>query len=208
TARGKALVNLLNLGQNEQVAAVLPVTEFKEDQFVIMATKEGTVKKTKLMAYSKPRVGGIIAINIKEGDELIGARITNGESEILLSTNHGQAIRFKESDVRDMGRTATGVIGIRLDKGDRVVSLEVIENPNAQILTVTEMGYGKRTQVSEYRLTGRGGKGVITLKTTGKTGRVVGAFQVTDDMQIMIITTHGGKVIRMDASEISVYGRG
>ncbi len=208
TARGKALVNLLNLAQNEQVAAVLPVTEFKEDQYIIMATKSGTVKKTKLMAYSKPRVGGIIAINIKESDELIGASLTSGESEILLSTRNGQAIRFKEGDVRDMGRTATGVIGIRLSKDDRVVSLEVIENQNAQILTVTEMGYGKRTQVTEYRLTGRGGKGVITLKTNDKTGRVVGAFQVTDEMQIMIITTHGGKVIRMDASEISVYGRG
>ena len=173
-----------------------------------MATKEGTVKKTRLMAYSKPRVGGIIALNIKESDELIGARLTSGENEILLSTRNGQAIRFKESNVRDMGRTATGVIGIRLGKDDRVVSLEVIENPNAQILTVTEKGYGKRTQVMQYRLTGRGGKGVITLKTNDKTGRVVGAFQVTDDMQIMIITTHGGKVIRMAASEISVYGRG
>lgn len=208
TARGKALVNLLNLADGEYVAAVLPVIEFKEDEYIIMATKEGTVKKTKLMAYSNPRVGGIIAINIKEGDELIGARLTNGQSEILLSTRNGQAIRFKEEGVRDMGRTATGVIGIRLHKDDVVVSLEVIENPNAQILTVTEMGYGKRTAVSEYRLTGRGGKGVITIKTTGKNGKVVGAFQVTDDMHIMIITTHGGKVIRMNASEISVYGRG
>lgn len=208
TTRGKALVNLLNLAENEQVAAVLPVIEFKDDQYIIMATRGGTVKKTKLMAYSKPRVGGIIALNIKDGDELIGARLTSGESEILLSTRNGQAIRFKEGDVRDMGRTATGVIGIRLGKDDVVVSLEVIENQNAQVLTVTEMGYGKRTQVTEYRLTGRGGKGVITLKTNDKTGRVVGAFQVTDDMQIMIITTHGGKVIRMDASEISVYGRG
>lgn len=208
TARGKALVNLLNLAENEQVAAILPVIEFKDDQYIVMATKEGTVKKTRLMAYSKPRVGGIIALNIKESDELIGARLTSGENEILLSTRNGQAIRFKESNVRDMGRTATGVIGIRLGKDDRVVSLEVIENPNAQILTVTEKGYGKRTQVMQYRLTGRGGKGVITLKTNDKTGRVVGAFQVTDDMQIMIITTHGGKVIRMAASEISVYGRG
>ncbi len=107
-----------------------------------------------------------------------------------------------------MGRTATGVIGIRLDEGDQVVSLEVIENPEAQVLTVTEMGYGKRTLVSEYRVTGRGGKGVITIKTTGRNGRVVGAFQVTNDTQIMIITTHGGKVIRMNASEISIFGRG
>ena len=208
TARGKALVNLLNLASGETIAAVLPVIEFKDDQYIIMATRDGIVKKTQLMAYSRPRSGGIIALNIKEGDELIRASITTGDNEILLSTRDGQAIRFHENDVRDMGRTATGVIGIRMAKRDEVVSLEVIQNKDAQILTVTEMGYGKRTQVSEYRLTGRGGKGVRTIKTTGKNGRVVGTFQVTDDMQIMIITTHGGKVIRMNTSEISVYGRG
>jgi len=208
TARGKALVNLLSLSDGEKVAAVLPVREFKESQYIIMATKNGIVKKTKLMAYSNPRAGGIIALNIREDDELIEARITNGSDEILLTSYFGQAIRFEEDDVRDMGRTATGVIGIRLDEGDQVVSLEVIENKEAQVLTVTEMGYGKRTLVDEYRVTGRGGKGIITIKTTGKNGRVVGAFQVTNDTQIMIITTHGGKVIRMNASEISVYGRG
>jgi DNA gyrase subunit A len=208
TARGKALVNLLSLSEGEKVAAVLPVREFKENQYIIMATKNGVVKKTKLMAYSNPRVGGIIALNIREDDELIEAKLTSGQDEILLTSYFGQAIRFEEDDVRDMGRTATGVIGIRLDEGDQVVSLEVIENKEAQVLTVTEMGYGKRTLVDEYRITGRGGKGVITIKTTGKNGRVVGAFQVTNDTQIMIITTHGGKVIRMNASEISVYGRG
>ncbi len=208
TAKGKALVNLLSLGQDEKVAAVLPVREFREDQSIIMATTGGVVKKTRLMAYSKPRVGGIIALGIKDGDELMSARLTSGNDEILLTSYFGQAIRFKEQDVRDMGRTATGVIGIRLDKGDKVVSLEVIENPEAQILTVTEMGYGKRTLVSAYRLIGRGGKGVITIKTTGKNGRVVGAFQVTNDTQIMMITTHGGKVIRINASDISIFGRG
>ncbi len=208
TARGKALVNLLSLSDGEKVAAVLPVREFKENQYIIMATKNGVVKKTKLMAYSNPRSGGIIALNIREDDELIAARITSGQDEILITSHFGQAIRFEEDGVRDMGRTATGVIGIRLDEGDQVVSLEVIENPEAQVLTVTEMGYGKRTLVSEYRVTGRGGKGVITIKTTGRNGRVVGAFQVTNDTQIMIITTHGGKVIRMNASEISVFGRG
>jgi DNA gyrase subunit A len=208
TARGKALVNLLSLSEGEKVAAVLPVREFKENQYIIMATREGTVKKTKLMAYSNPRVGGIIALNIREGDELIEAKLTSGSDEILITTYFGQAIRFEEDEVRDMGRAATGVIGIRLEKGDQVVSLEVIGNPDAQILTVTEMGYGKRTLVSEYRVTGRGGKGVITIKTTGKNGRVVGAFQVTNDTQIMIITTHGGKVIRLSASDISIFGRG
>ncbi|MCH7949716.1 MAG: DNA gyrase subunit A [Candidatus Dadabacteria bacterium] len=208
TARGKALINLLNLAEGEKVAAVLPVIEFKDDQYIIMATKNGIVKKTKLMAYSKPRVGGIIALNIRDDDELIEAKLTSGNDEILISSHFGQAIRFKEEKVRDMGRTATGVRGIRLDKGDQVVSLEVIENSEAQILTVTEKGYGKRTLVSKYRITGRGGKGVITIKTTGRNGRVVGVFQVTNDTQIMMITTHGGKVIRMNASEISVFGRG
>lgn len=208
TARGKALVNLLNLAEGEQIAAVLPVVEFNDEQSLIMATKNGVVKKTKLSAYSKPRVGGIIALNIRDDDELIVAKLTSGHDEILISSHYGQAIRFKEEDVRDMGRTATGVRGIRLDKGDKVVSLEVIENSEAQILTVTEKGYGKRTLVSEYRITGRGGKGVITIKTTGKNGRVVGTFQVTNDTQIMMITTKGGKVIRMDASEISIFGRG
>ncbi|TDJ03243.1 MAG: DNA gyrase subunit A [Candidatus Dadabacteria bacterium] len=208
TARGKALINLLNLAEGEKVAAVLPVIEFKDDQYIIMATKNGIVKKTKLMAYSKPRVGGIIALNIRDDDELIEAKLTSGNDEILISSHFGQAIRFKEENVRDMGRTATGVRGIRLDKGDQVVSLEVIANSEAQILTVTEKGYGKRTLVSKYRITGRGGKGVITIKTTGRNGRVVGVFQVTNDTQIMMITTHGGKVIRMNASEISVFGRG
>jgi DNA gyrase subunit A len=208
TARGKALINLLNLAEGEKVAAVLPVIEFKDDQYIIMATKNGVVKKTKLMAYSKPRVGGIIALNIRDDDELIEAKLTSGNDEILISSHFGQAIRFKEENVRDMGRTATGVRGIRLDKGDQVVSLEVIANSEAQILTVTEKGYGKRTLVSKYRITGRGGKGIITIKTTGRNGRVVGVFQVTNDTQIMMITTHGGKVIRMNASEISVFGRG
>ena len=206
--RGKAMVNLLNLADGETVAAVLPVTKFEEEKFIIMGTKNGVVKKTKLMAYSRPRVGGIIAINIKDEDELIGAKITNGNNEILITSRNGQAIRFDEHGVRDMGRSATGVRGIRLGKDDHVVSLEVLETPEAQVLTVTEMGYGKRTIVDAYRITGRGGKGVMTIKTTGKNGQVVCAFQVTNDMEIMIITTHGGKVIRMKVSEISVYGRG
>jgi len=207
TGKGKAIVNLLDLSSNEKVAAVLPVREFKEDKFVVMATKDGVVKKTELMAYSNPRAGGIIAVNVRVDDELIGARMTSGNNEILLTTRFGQAIRFHEEEVRETGRGATGVIGIRLEDKDEVVSLEVIENQDARILTVTEMGYGKRTPVSEYRLTGRGGKGVITIKTTEKNGRVVGAFQVADDMQVILITTHG-KIIRMEASEISVYKRG
>lgn len=207
TGKGKAVINLLDLSSDEKIAAVLPVREFKDDKFVIMATKNGVVKKTELMAYSNPRTGGIIAVNVRDDDELIRAEITGGNNEILLTTRFGQAIRFNEEEVRETGRGATGVIGIRLEDKDEVVSLEVIENQNAQILTVTEMGYGKRTPVSEYRLTARGGKGVITIKTTEKNGRVVGAFQVADDLQVILITTHG-KIIRMEASEIKVYGRG
>ncbi|HEX3036676.1 MAG TPA: DNA gyrase subunit A [Thermodesulfobacteriota bacterium] len=207
SAKGKAIVNLLELSSGESVATVLPVPEFKEDRYIIMGTKNGIVKKTDLMAYSNRRVGGIIAVNIREGDELIGARITNGKCEILLTTRFGQAVRFSEEQVRDMGRGATGVIGIRLDEGDEVVGLDAIENQNTLILTVTELGYGKRTPVSEYRLIGRGGKGVITMKTTEKNGYVVGSFIVTDDMQIILITSRG-KMIRIKASQISVYGRG
>ena len=205
--RGKAMVNLLNLSGDEKVAAVLPVIKFEEGKYITMATKRGIVKKTKLMAYSRPRTGGIIALNIREQDELIGARITSGDDDILLTSKNGQAIRFNEHGVRAVGRTATGVIGIKLAKGDEVVSLETIENADAQILTVTDMGYGKRTIAGNYRIAKRGGKGVMTIKTTDKNGKVVCAFQVTKDMQVMIITTHTGKVIRMEVSGISTYGR-
>lgn len=208
SAKGKAIVNLLDLSsRDENIAAVLPVTEFKEDRFIVMATKKGIVKKTDLMAYSNRRVGGIIAIGIREGDELISARITGGSNEILLTTRYGQAVRFAEEEVRDTGRGSMGVIGIRLDEGDEVVGLDAIENQNALILTVTDLGYGKRTQVSEYRLIGRGGRGVITMKTTEKNGLVVASFLVTDDMQLILITNKG-KMIRIEASNINIYSRG
>lgn len=205
--RGKAMVNLLNLAGDEKIAAVLPVIKFEEGKYITMATKRGIVKKTKLMAYSHPRTGGIIALNIREQDELIEAKITSGDDDILLTSKNGQAIRFNEHGVRAVGRAATGVIGIKLAKSDEVVSLETIENTDAQILTVTEMGYGKRTVAGNYRIIKRGGKGIKTIKTTDKNGKVVCAFQVTKDMQVMIITTHTGKVIRMDVSGISTYGR-
>ncbi len=207
TARGKAMVNILNLANDEFVQAVLPIIEFREDQYIIMATREGIVKKTKLMAYSNPRVGGIIAINIREGDEVIGAALTKGDDDIFLSCRNGKAIRFHESDVRDMGRTATGVIGIKLDGDDEVVSLEVIHDKNAHILTVTDLGYGKRTTISEYRVTKRGGKGIITIRSTEKNGKVIRTLQVTNETQIMLVTTPSGKIIRIKASGISVYGR-
>ena len=206
-ARGRAMVNLLNLEKGEKVAAVLPVQKFEEGLSVVMATRNGVIKKTELKAYSNPRVGGIIALRIREGDELVGASLASREDEVLLTSRNGQAIRFRGDDVRDMGRASIGVKGIKLRGDDYVVSLEVIRNPEAQILTVTEMGYGKRTVVSEYRLTKRGGVGVKTVSVTEKNGKVVGAFQVTDDTEIMLISNVGGKVIRTSVSEIRSTGR-
>ncbi|MXZ13099.1 MAG: DNA gyrase subunit A [Candidatus Dadabacteria bacterium] len=207
TARGRAMVNLLNLDKGEKVAAVLPVKDFAEDVSIVMATRNGIVKKTKLRAYSNPRVGGIKALNILEGDELVGAALASEDDEVLLTSRNGQAIRFKGTDVRNMGRVSTGVKGIRLREGDKVVSLEVIRNQNAQILTITEMGYGKCTLISEYRLTKRGGVGVKTVNITERNGRVVGGFQVDDDTEIMLISNQGGKIIRTSVSEIRNTGR-
>ena len=207
TARGRAMVNLLNLDKGEKVAAVLPVKDFAEDVSIVMATRNGIVKKTKLKAYSHPRVGGIIALNILKGDELVGAALASEEDEVLLTSRKGQAIRFKGTDVRNVGRVSIGVKGINLREGDEVVSLEVIGNQNAQILTITERGYGKRTRISEYRLIKRGGIGVKTVNITEKNGRVVGAFQVGDDTEIMLISNQGGKIIRTNVSEIRNTGR-
>ncbi|MCY4262720.1 MAG: DNA gyrase subunit A, partial [Candidatus Dadabacteria bacterium] len=206
-ARGRAMVNLLNLDKRETVAAVLPVKGFTEDVSIVMATRDGIVKKTKLKAYSHPRAGGIIALNIREGDELVGASLASEEDEVLLTSSGGQAIRFKSSDVRNMGRVSTGVKGINLREGDEVVSLEIIRNQNAQILTINEMGYGKRTSISEYRLTKRGGKGVKTVNITEKNGKVVGALQVDDETEIMIISDQAGKLIRISVSGIRNTGR-
>lgn len=206
-ARGRAMVNLLNLDKGEKVAAVLPVKDFAEDVSVVMATRNGIVKKTKLKAYSHPLVRGIIALNIREGDELVGAALASDEDEVLLTSRNGQAIRFKGTDVRNVGRVSIGVKGINLRKGDEVVSLEVIKNQNAQILTVTEMGYGKRTSISEYRLAKRGGMGVKTVNITEKNGKVVGAFQVDDETEVMIISDQAGKLIRTSVSQIRNTGR-
>ncbi len=206
-ARGRAMVNLLNLDKGEKVAAVLPVKDFAEDVSIVMATRGGVVKKTKLKAYSHPRVGGIKALNILKGDELVGAALASEEDEVLLTSRNGQAIRFKSTDVRNMGRVSIGVKGINLREGDEVVSLEIIRNQNAQILTITEMGYGKRTSISEYRITKRGGVGVRTVSITEKNGRVVGAFQVDDETEVMIISDQAGKLIRTSVSQIRNTGR-
>jgi len=205
TARGKPIVNLLNLEQGEKVSAFLSVREFQEGRCVVFATKKGLTKKTELMAYANPRPSGIRAISLEQGDEVIGVRLTDGQQEIILSTLDGQSIRFKEAQVRSTGRGAYGVVGMRMDKGDEVVSMEIL-SLGANILTVSENGYGKRTDMEEYRLQSRGGKGIITMKTTDKTGRVVGAQQVTDEDQLMLVTNNG-KIIRLRVKDIRVIGR-
>ena len=204
-ARGRSITNVLSLKPEEKLAAFLPVREFQEGRYVLFATRRGLVKKTDLMQYASPRPSGIIAIALEEGDEVIGVRLTDGSREAILSTRDGQAIRFKEDEARPMGRDTYGVRGMKLDEGDEVVSLDLVE-PGATLLAVSENGYGKRTEMDEYRLTRRGGKGIITMKTTDKTGRVIGVRMVTDDDQIMLVTS-GGKVIRLRVNEIRVIGR-
>jgi DNA gyrase subunit A len=204
-ARGKPIVGLLNLEPGERISAFLPVREFQNSRYVVFATKKGLIKKTELMAYSNPRSNGIRAISLEDKDELIGVGLTDGQQEIIMSTADGQSIRFKEDQVRSMGRVSYGVVGMRLDEGDSVVSM-VILNPGADILTVSEKGFGKRTAVEEYRVTSRGGKGIITMKTGEKTGRVVGVQQVTEDDQLMLVTNKG-KIIRLRIADIRVIGR-
>jgi DNA gyrase subunit A len=205
TAKGRPLINLIRLAPEEKLCGILPVRNFEEGRFVLMATEQGVIKKTELMAFSNPRPSGIIAIAFDSGDRLIGAALTAGKDEILMSTKDGLSIRFSEEDVRPMGRTARGVRGIDLSKDDRVVSVDLVD-ANTQLLTVSELGYGKRTEAEEYRSQSRGGKGIITIKTTDRNGGVVGALQVKDSDQIMIVTS-GGKLVRLKAAEISVIGR-
>ncbi|HVO17917.1 MAG TPA: DNA gyrase subunit A [Anaeromyxobacter sp.] len=236
-ARGKPIVNLVQLSQGEKVAAILPVRRLPDlpeagedgaeveaaegapaaggegEQYVFMATRNGIIKKTRLDQYARPRPAGIIALGIEEGDELIAARLTDGRSHLLLSTARGMAIRFEESDVRAMGRGAYGVKGITLEEGDAVVSAETLPaapaeggGPGPTVLTVTANGYGKRTELSEYRIQSRGGKGIITIKTTERNGPVVSATLVTDAEEVMLITNKG-MLIRMPAEGISVIGR-
>jgi len=204
-SRGKAIVNLLELQRGERVATTLAIRDFKEGKYVVMATEKGLVKKTELESYSRPRTMGIAAIKIKYEDELIAVRVSSGDQDIFLTTHHGKSIRFHESDLRDMGRVAAGNIGIRMEPGDRVVGMEVLSE-GATILTVTEKGYGKRTKTEEYRPQARGGKGILTIKTTERNGPVVYSYQVTDQDQLMIITEHG-KIIRLRVGDISVIGR-
>jgi DNA gyrase subunit A len=205
-SRGKAIVNLLDLKRGERVATTLSVRDFEEGKYVVMATKRGLVKKTELAAYSHPRSTGIVALRIRDEDELIAVRVTSGEHDIFLTTRQGKSIRFKESDLRAMGRVAEGNIGIRMDPEDYVVGMEALTEEGATILTVTQNGYGKRTRTEEYRRQARGGKGILTIKTTERNGPVVYSYQVTDQDQLMIITEHG-KIIRLRVADISVIGR-
>jgi DNA gyrase subunit A len=204
-AKGKAIVNLIQISQDERVTAALPIREFTPGHFILMATKKGIIKKTELESYSHPRPSGIIAITLEAGDELISAEVTDGKRDVFLGTRDGLSIRFSETDVREIGRTGKGVIGIRLDEGNEVVGMEIVRD-DSTILTVTENGYGKRSTLEDYRSQGRGGKGIITIKTTEKNGRVIGMAQVSEDDEILLITTNG-KVLRIRTKDISVQGR-
>ncbi len=208
-ARGKPIVNLLALSEEEKIAAVVPVREFAEDRFLMFATRNGLVKKTALSAYQHIRAAGVNAINILDDDELIDVQITRGDDEVILATREGLAIRFHESDVRCMGRVATGVRGINLDPGDRVIGMVVVKRESvdsATLLVATEYGRGKRTAVSEYRFQHRGGRGVINLKATEATGAVVAIKEVFDDDELMLITRNG-VVNRQRIAEIRTIGR-
>lgn len=206
TAKGTAIINLLPLEQGEKITAVIPVKEFIEDHFMFMATNKGTVKKTNLKDFDSTRKSGLIAINLDDDEDLIGVEMTNGSSEIVLATRNGTAIRFDEQDVRPMGRTAHGVRGITLNYGDAVVAMDSVGSEECEVLTATELGMGKRTAVSEYRKQTRGGKGVINIKITEKTGAVVGMRVINPQQEIMMITA-AGIIIRIDVDGISQFGR-
>jgi|CXWL01.1.fsa_nt_gi DNA gyrase subunit A len=204
-SRGKPIVNLVHFQEGEKLAQVVVTKDFPENKFVLFVTRAGVVKRTDLTAFSNIRASGIIALGIEDGDSLVSVKITDGSKDVLISTAQGMSIRFNEEEVRSMGRAAYGVKGITLEEGDQVVSAEVVEK-GATILTVTENGYGKRTEEAEYRTQGRGGKGIIDIKTTERNGRVVGAVQVKEADEVMLIT-NGGMLIRLKVKEISVIGR-
>ena len=205
-SRGRPVVNLIEIGEGHKVAAIVPVRAFDDGRYLMKVTRNGLVKKTVLPAYSRPRRAGIIAMNILDDDRLIGAEITNGSQEIVLATRNGQAIRFHEHDVRDTGRGTRGVRGVSLDDDDEVVCMVVVQDAHSTLLTVSAKGYGKRTEVSDYRLTRRGGKGVINIRTTERNGKVVAVRGVEDEDELMIVTLNG-ILIRQPIHEISSIGR-
>ena len=203
-SRGKPIVNLLPLEEGERINAVLPIREYDADSFVFMATSGGTVKKTPLDQFSRPRANGIIAIDLRNGDRLVNVAITDGQQDIMLVASHGKAIRFSEADVRPMGRGAAGVRGIKLPAGHEVIALST--SGEGMLLSATENGFGKRTAIDEFPVQGRGGQGVIAIQTTERNGRTVGAIQVEDEDEVMLISS-GGTLVRTPVSDISVLGR-
>jgi DNA gyrase subunit A len=203
--RGKAIANLVSMEEGERIAALLAVKEFEQNKFIVMGTRRGVIKKTELSAFSNPRAGGIIAMGVEEGDSVIAALISDGTYEIFIGTRSGMSIRFPESDVRSMGRTAFGVRGISLRDEDEVVGMDVLA-PGGTILSVTEQGYGKRTEVGEYRVQSRGGIGIINIQTSDRNGKVIGVLQVRDDDELMLITQQG-KILRMASNTIRAIGR-
>jgi DNA gyrase subunit A len=203
--RGRSIVNLIEKSNDENITAFVNVKEFKDDQYLVMATAQGTIKKTVLSAYGNVRKGGINAINLVEGDKLIAVKMSDGNNDIVLGTRDGLAIRFHEKDVRNMGRVSTGVRGIKISKGNFVVGLLVIKRQGS-VLVVTEKGFGKRSDINDYRVAHRGGKGVITVKTTDKVGKMISLMEVTDNEELMIISTQG-KVIRQSIKDLRVMGR-
>jgi len=206
TSRGKPIVNMFPLAENEKVTVVLPIKQYDEEHFVFMATAMGTVKKTALTEFSNPRKAGIIAVDLDPGDYLIGAAITDGQHDVMLFSDAGKAVRFDENDVRPMGRQARGVRGMQLDDEQQVIALLVAEDEQQSVLTATENGFGKRTPIVEYTRHGRGTKGMIAISTSERNGRVVAATLVREDDEVMLITT-GGVLIRTRVSEIREMGR-
>jgi DNA gyrase subunit A len=208
TTKGKAVVNLVNVAMDEKITTILPVKEFSEDTFLFMATRNGVVKKTPLVEYSNVRSGGIIAVKLDDGDRLISVALTDGKKDVFLGSKYGKAIRFNEGDVRSMGRVTRGVRGMNLSDDDQVIGMEIVDNTavGSTIFTVCENGYGKRTDLDEYRDQSRGGKGIITIKTTERNGSVVNVMQVADDNDLMVITDQG-KILRVPVSGFSVIGR-
>jgi DNA gyrase subunit A len=204
-SRGKPIVNLLPLQEGERINAVVPIHEFEENKFVFMVTAQGTVKKTSLEAFSRPRQAGIIAIELDQGDRLVGVDITDGSKQVILCSSGGKAIRFSEDDVRPMGRTAGGVRGLRLPEGEEVISL-IISDEQGMVLVASQNGYGKRTPVEDFPTHGRGGQGVIALQISERNGRVVGALLVNPDDEIMLISS-SGTLVRTPVSDVSIQGR-
>jgi len=205
-SRGKPIVNLFPLSEGEKINAVLPVKEYDDKHFVFLATSQGTVKKTPLSQFSNPREKGIIAVELDDGDHLIGAAITEGKHDVMLFSDGGKAVRFEEQDVRPMGRQARGVRGMRIAEGRRVISMLVADSETLTVLTATENGFGKRTAIAEYTRHGRGTQGMIAIQTSERNGKVVGAVLVGDEDEIMLIST-GGVLIRMRVKQIREMGR-